>query len=246
MTKDSYAIKASDLNVSFSKWGQTVNALERINLTVNHGEWLMVVGHNGSGKSTLLRTISGETSGYTGSIKTLGKTPNQIKSRKTLSHVFMVNQDPIRGTAPQLTLFENLMIADNRAPSKKKSKNQLLTEYKRLLEPLYLSDRTKQLVENFSGGERQIIAMLIAKIRSPQLLLLDEPLAALDPAKTKLCLDLITQMHNEGTTIVEITHKAERAIHSGDRTIVLGNGELIYDQSGDSRDLEAINKAWLN
>ncbi|MCI5208262.1 MAG: ATP-binding cassette domain-containing protein [Candidatus Electrothrix sp. ATG2] len=244
MSKNQYSIEIIDLTVKFSRWGQNVNALDHVNLSIPAGQWLMLVGHNGSGKSTLLKVISGRTAYNNGEIKLGHKKISEMKSSEHAQLLFHVQQNPLMGTAPKLTLYENLMVADYEARVEGTSKRELEEKYDNLLHPLGLSGRMKQLAQYFSGGERQLIALLIARLRRTSLLLLDEPFAALDPGKTKMCLKIIERLHDEGTTIIEVSHDQHRAVYGGNRTVVLKDGYIIYDKSETHRNADSIQNAW--
>ncbi len=244
MSANQPAVEIRDLTVTFSRWGQTVTALDRVSLTVPKGQWVMLVGHNGSGKSTLVKAISGRLTPNGGQIAIGGKQTSRMRPSQIAEQVFHVQQDPLMGTAPKLTLFENLMVADHQAQIEATSRRKLAQKYRELLQPLGLADRMKQLARYLSGGERQLIALLIARLRPASLLLLDEPLAALDPAKTETCMDVITTLHSKGTTIIQVTHDPSLAISAGDRTLALRDGQFVYDQSGTQRRLLHLQQAW--
>lgn len=237
-------VEIRDLTVTFSRWGQTVFALNRVDLAIPSGQWIMLVGHNGSGKSTLLKAICGRLTPSGGKITTGGKNISEMSSSEIAERMFYVHQDPLMGTAPKLTLFENLMIADYQAHIRRSPKRELVDKYRELLQPLGLADRMKQLARDLSGGERQLIALLIARLRPASLMLLDEPLAALDPTKAEMCLGIIDELHKEGTTIVEVTHDPTLAISGGERTVVLRGGRIVYDELGTAREAAGLQRAW--
>jgi len=238
-------VEIRDLTVTFSRWGQTVTALDNVNLTILSGQWVMLVGHNGSGKSTLLKAISGRLTPNGGQITLGGKQVTKMSSSEIAEHVFHVHQDPLMGTAPKLTLFENLMVADHKAQVEGTSRRELAHKYRELLQPLGLADRMKQLARYLSGGERQLIALLIARLRPASLLLLDEPLAALDPAKAQTCIELITELHNQGKTVVQVTHDPRLAASGGNRSIVMSHGKLVYDET-ENRNLDRVKAYWTD
>lgn len=244
MSKKHAAVDIKDLVVTFSKWGQNVNALDGINLEILKGQWVMVVGHNGSGKSTLLKAISGQERLKQGHVFVDNKSVAEMKSSEIASKIFRVHQDPLLGTAPKLTLFENLMVADYEAQAEGLKRTDLKYKYEILLKPLGLAGRLKQLLCYFSGGERQLISLLITMLRPSSLLLLDEPLAALDPVKSKLCLEVISQLHKKGNTIIQVTHDPDFAVFGGNRSIVLSHGKIIYDKPDKHREFNVIHEAW--
>ena len=237
-------VEIRELSKTFSRWGQTHTALDHINLTISKGQWVMLIGHNGSGKSTLLNVISGRQISNGGQIVIAGKQTSKMSASEISEKVFHVCQDPLLGTAPKLTLFENLLIADYKALIDGDSKRGLIQKYLTLLQPLGLANRMKQLARDLSGGERQLIALLIAGLRPSSVVLLDEPLAALDPGKAQLCLQQIKILNDTGRTIIQVTHDPNLASSCGDRTIVLQKGAIVSDQSGDSRNVTELSKVW--
>ena len=240
MTKNPVALEVKNLTVTFSRWGQTVTALDRVSFTVPQGQWVMIAGHNGSGKSTLLKAISGRLPPNSGNISINGKLTDAMNSTEIAEQVFHVHQDPLMGTAPMLTLFENLLVADHRAQAEGTSKRELTQKYRELLLPLGLADRMKQLAKYLSGGERQLVALLIARLRPISLLLLDEPLAALDPIKADLCMREILALNQEGKTILQVTHDEHLAAEAGHRTLAIESGRIIYDDPIERRTLKEI------
>ncbi|MDD5094600.1 MAG: ATP-binding cassette domain-containing protein [Dehalococcoidia bacterium] len=240
------AIGIHNLTVTFSRWGQIVKAIEGVNLTIPAGQWLFVVGHNGSGKSTLLRALSGRLIADAGEIRVDGDLLTSLSASRLSERVFHVHQDPLLGTAPTLTLFENLFVADATAQNGLSSRADLYAKYHDLLQPLGLADRLKQLARYLSGGERQLLALTVARLRPAAVMLLDEPLAALDPGKAELCLEQIKALNKEGKTLLQVTHDPALAMSTGDRTIVLRQGRILYDESGDKRDRHALRNAWSN
>lgn len=238
------AAEVRELTISFSRWGQSVKALDKVTLSIPAGQWVMLVGHNGSGKSTLLKAMSGHLTPDWGEIKINGRQLNGLRASRIAEHVFHVYQDPLMGTAPKLTLFENLMVADYQALAEGTPRRDLVEKYHELLRPLGLADRMKQLAQYLSGGERQLIALLIARLRPSSLILLDEPLAALDPVKAELCLDLIRTLHRDERTIVQVTHDPSLALSGGGRTVALRKGRIVYDKKGTERVLTEFQEFW--
>jgi len=244
MSQNQRAIDIKDLTVTFSRWGQTVTALDHVNLTILSGQWVMLVGHNGSGKSTLLKAISGRLVPNDGQITLGDKQVAKMNSSEIAARVFHVHQDPLMGTASKLTLFENLMVADYQAQVEGTSSRELAQKYRDLLQPLGLAGRMKQLAQYLSGGERQLISLLIARLRPVSLLLLDEPLAALDPLKADLCMREVRALSQEGKTILQVTHDERLAAEAGHRTLAIQAGRIVYDEPAESRALSAITEHW--
>ncbi len=246
MSAEQAILDVRRVTVTFCRWGQTVTALDAVTFMVLSGQWVMLVGHNGSGKSTLLRAISGRLRPSTGQIRVNGRLIKDLGGLQRASSVFHVHQDPLLGTSPKLTLYENLLVADKEAHVEGTGRKDLTCKYCTLLEPLGLSDRLAQLAGSLSGGERQLVALLVARLRAVPLLLLDEPLAALDPAKSTECMDLIRSLHASGTTILQVTHDASLAFQGGERTVMLRNGGIVYDKTGEARELEELQQMWLS
>jgi putative tryptophan/tyrosine transport system ATP-binding protein len=232
------------LTVTFNRWGQTVTALDNLTLSITSGQWVMLVGHNGSGKSTLFKTISGQIRPTKGNVVVDHVRISELDTAGLSGRIFFVHQNPLAGTAAKLTLFENLLVADHQAQLEGTPKRQLTEKYEQLLSLVGLADRMNQLVQYLSGGERQLIALLIAKLRPSRLLLLDEPLAALDPTRSKICIDLIAQLHNDGRTIIQITHDQTLASSIGERTLILSHGTLARDEQGTSRRRQHLDEHW--
>ncbi len=217
------------LTVTYSRWGQSVHALVDLSLSVPTGQWVILVGHNGSGKSSLLKSIMGQTSITNGKVSIGNDDISCFKLNQLANMFYFVHQNPLAGTAPKLTLFENLLVADREVKNKTVGKKALISKYSELLEPVGLQGRLNQLVQNLSGGERQIASLLIALLRPAKILLLDEPLAALDPARAKICIDLIKHLHREGRTILQISHDLSFAKAEGERVVALSDGSIVFD-----------------
>jgi putative ABC transport system ATP-binding protein len=231
------------LCLSYERWGQTVNALDGVSLSVPHGQWLILVGHNGSGKTSLLRVLSGRAAPDSGQANINGQAAGGMNARELAKTVFLIHQDPLLGTAPDLTVFENLAVADSQAVSE--SKRSLHIKYGAMLHPLGLADRMKQPAQTLSGGERQLLALLIARLRPASLILLDEPLAALDPSKAERCLAEIADLRKAGKTIIQVTHDPELASTLGDRTVVMRAGKVVHDANSQERNAQTLRNHWF-
>lgn len=230
------ALSIRNLGVAFHRFGQTVMALDGIDLTVPQGQWVMVTGHNGSGKSSLLRAVAGQVDATAG---TINRPSFGGEADGFSSDCFFVTQDPLAGTADALSLLENLVVAD---PLLGRSNTRSATRhvvYNELLSSVGLHERRHQLLRYFSGGERQQIALLIAQLRRPSLLLLDEPFSALDPVRAASCLRLVSAVHDQRATILQVTHDADHASTLGDRTITLDGGRLCSDSTRAKRGADA-------
>jgi putative tryptophan/tyrosine transport system ATP-binding protein len=228
-------LEVKDLTVSFSRWGQTTKALDGLSFSVPQGQWVILVGANGAGKSVCLRAISGRVEPDSGEILINGRDAATMSSSARADAVFYVHQDPLLGTAPTLTVYENLVVADYDLRSSRESRKHIVNRYHELLKPLGLADRLRQPVKTLSGGERQLLALLIARLRPAALILLDEVLASLDPRNVDMCLEQIALLHKSGKTLIQVTHDERHASVLGDRTIAMSAGQIVYDGLASSR-----------
>jgi putative ABC transport system ATP-binding protein len=220
-------IRCSNLHVTSERWGQTVPALIDVNLEIIAGQWVKIVGHNGSGKSTLLRVLAGHQEPTLGGAELL-ETSSRSGANHFDSRLFYVCQDPLRGTAEGLTLLENMIVADPR--HRRISGRSARQEYLKLLSQLDLAPRAGQLLHLFSGGERQQIALLIARLRNPEILLLDEPFSAIDSARASMCEALVEVMNDAGCTVLQVTHRPRDLEKDYCRVITLDRGRITEDR----------------
>ena len=241
MTNRESIVDVSNVTASFSRWGMSIRALKGVSVTIMRGEWVLLVGPNGAGKSTLLRTLCRRLNANSGSVRIDGTLIGTLASGPISDLVYYVHQDPLLGTAPMLTVYENLLCAD---PASRRSRKRRSEYYARILGEVGLADRMGQPAESLSGGERQILALTIAKLRQSPVVLLDEPIAALDQAKRELAMKQITELRTSGRTVVQVTHDLEMAAALGDRTIGMANGSIVYDESGDLRSEQALRDIW--
>lgn len=211
-------------------------------LEVNKGDFISIIGSNGAGKSTLLNIISGNIQCDDGIIKINGEdvsNKDEYKRSKMIGRVF---QDPSLGVAPNMTLLENLSLADNKGKkfgltlgiNKKR-----IPYYEKLLKELDLGleDKLYNKVNLLSGGQRQALSMLIAVMSKPKLLLLDEHTAALDP-KTSLKIMEITEriVKETNITTMMVTHNLKQAIKTGNRLIMMHRGKILIDVKGKEKE----------
>lgn len=216
----------------------TVNekiALQQIDLHLAPGDFVTVIGSNGAGKSTLMNVISGGIIPDQGVITIDGKEVTKLGEHKRAALVGRVFQDPTAGTAPNMTIEENLAIAYARGHRRSfslgvnKQKRELFREQLRLLDQ-GLEDRLKTKVGFLSGGQRQALSLLMATFTKPKILLLDEHTAALDPKRAKLIVDLTQKVVEQyRLTTLMVTHNMEQALHMGNRLLMLHNGTIILD-----------------
>lgn len=216
-------------------------ALNGIDLTLNDGDFVTVIGGNGAGKSTLLNMITGVYPVDCGSIKIDGVDITKLPEHKRAKYFGRVFQDPMTGTAADMQIEENMALAARRGKPRtlnfginKSERN----EYRELLARLGLGleDRLTSKVGLLSGGQRQAITLLMATMQNPKLLLLDEHTAALDPQTAAKVLNITEELVSEGKiTTLMITHNMKDAIRLGNRLIMMDKGQIIYDISGEEK-----------
>lgn len=219
-------------------------ALRGIDLDVAPGEFVCVIGSNGAGKSTLLNAIAGEYFCERGSIVLDGRDITYLKEHKRARDISRVFQDPMRGTAPHLTVTENIALAYSRSrhkplsfPTSKARKAEILEQVEALDLDVGLETKMESQVGQLSGGQRQAVTLLMATIGNPKLLLLDEHTAALDPATAQSVLELTERIVRERRlSTLMVTHSISMALNCGDRTIMLDDGKIVLDVSGSDRD----------
>ena len=223
----------------------TVNekkALRGVNLRLNEGDFVTIIGGNGAGKSTILNAVAGVWHIDSGEIRIDGKDVSQLPEHKRAKFLGRVFQDPMMGTAPSMQIEENLALAARRgkirSPFRWSIFNKERLEYRRVLETLELGleDRMTAKVGLLSGGQRQAVTLLMATIQKPKLLLLDEHTAALDPKTADKVLKLTDKIVSENhLTALMVTHNMQNAIDYGNRLIMMHNGEIIFDVAGDEK-----------
>ena len=225
-------------SVSKTFFAGTVNerrALSGLSLTLDEADFVTVIGSNGAGKSTLLNAVSGRLPVDSGTITIDGKVVNRLPEHKRAKYVGRVFQDPLAGTAPTLTIEENLSLALLRGksrrlmPSLNKKRRAQFTEQLAMLE-LGLEDRLTAKVGLLSGGQRQALSLLMAGFTQPRIMLLDEHTAALDPQRAELVTTITERIVREGgLTALMVTHNMEQAIRLGNRLIMMHEGQIVYE-----------------
>lgn len=223
-------------DVSKTFFPNTVNerrALRGIDLHLAEGDFVTVIGSNGAGKSTILNTIAGKLTPDVGTVSVGGKDVTRMKDHRRARWIGRVFQDPTAGTAPNLTIQENMALALRRgqpralAPSVSKARKDLFRQELRKLE-LGLEDRLTTKVGLLSGGQRQALSLLMATFSGPQILLLDEHTAALDPSRAELVTRLTQQVVAEHRlTTLMVTHNMQQALDVGNRLIMMHDGQVI-------------------
>ncbi len=224
----------------------TVNekvALDGVSLTVNDGEFATIIGSNGAGKSTLFNCIGGSFYVDEGSVFLDDRNITYIPEYKRAVEIGRLFQDPMKGTAPHMSIEENLALAYLRA-SKKTSvfsrisnKEREMFREKLALLNMGLEDRLKQPVGLLSGGQRQALTLLMATLVPPKILLLDEHTAALDPGTADKVIELTKKIVEENhLACLMITHNMHSALEMGNRTLMMDSGKIVLDISGEERE----------
>ena len=222
----------------------TVNekkALSSLSLHLDEGDFVTIVGSNGAGKSTLFNAIAGSFYADEGSISLAGKDITFMPEHERSRRIGRLFQDPLRGTAPSMTIEENLALAYLRAAHgnpfsriSKKDKEFFAEQLKQL--GMGLEDRMKNPVGLLSGGQRQALTLLMATMNKPKLLLLDEHTAALDPKTAKNVLTLTQKIIAENhLTAMMVTHNMKDALEYGNRTIMMHEGKIILDIDAETK-----------
>jgi len=222
----------------------TVNekqALQGISLTLNNGDFCTVIGGNGAGKSTMLNAVAGTWPVDSGTISIGGTDVTRLPEYKRAPYIGRVFQDPMLGTAPTMQILENLALAARRGQRRRlrwgitKAEKEQYQEMLRDLN-LGLENRLTSPVGLLSGGQRQALTLLMASLKKPQLLLLDEHTAALDPKTAAKVLEITENIVNENKlTTLMITHNMRDAIAYGNRLIMMDDGHIVLDISGEEK-----------
>lgn len=221
--------------------GERVPALRGIDFAMPAGQWVTVIGTNGSGKSTLLNAVAGSFMPDSGSIRIADVDVTRQPEYERAALIGRVFQDPFKGTCPSMTVAENLRMAELRGARRGLRvglSRSSMDRYRELLSRLgmRLEGRLNASIGTLSGGQRQAITLLMATLKRPQLLLLDEHTAALDPRAAEKIILITEQVVRENSlTTLMVTHSMEQALEQGDRTIMVHRGELLADLSGNER-----------
>lgn len=217
-----------------------VKAINGVSLSVNEGEHVIIVGSNGAGKSTLLNLVCGRYVPDRGRVMLDGEDiteqPEHVRARR----VGRVFQNPIAGTAGPMTIAENLALAERRSTGRRlrgvgSGRTYFYQEQLSRL-GMGLEDRLNNEVGSLSGGQRQALALLMASMSQPDILVLDEHTAALDPGAAERVLRLTNELITEdGLTALMITHNMEHAVDTGDRTVMMHRGNVLFELEGQER-----------
>ena len=223
-------------------------ALSHINLELGKGDFVTVIGSNGAGKSTLMNVISGKLAPDTGRLTIEGKDVTSLSEHRRAIHIGRVFQDPMAGTAPTMTIEENMAIAYNRIRKRglrfgvSKRRREF---FKEKLETLHLGleNRLQAKVGLLSGGERQALSLLMATFTEPKILLLDEHTAALDPSRAELITNLTKKIVSDTQlTTLMVTHNMQQALDLGNRLIMMDKGQIIFESNETEKQALTVDK----
>ncbi len=237
-------LKLTNLSKTFH--AGTVNqktALDHVNLDVQDGDFVTIIGSNGAGKSTLFNAICGTFYVDEGTVELDGENITYLPEYRRARYLGHLFQDPMKGTAPGMTIEENLAVAYLRASrgrtaffSRVSSKEKEMFREHLAMLGMGLEDRMKNPVGLLSGGQRQALTLLMATIVTPKLLLLDEHTAALDPGTAEKVLSLTRQIiSQQSITCLMVTHNMKQALELGNRTLMMDSGRIVFDVSGEER-----------
>lgn len=242
-------LKVEKMSKTFGRG--TINeklAIDDLDLTANEGDFITIIGSNGAGKSTLMNCISGVYGIDAGRIVLDGKDMTKWPEYKRSREIGRVFQDPLKGTAFDMTIEENLAIANDKRknigfqPGLTRKEREFFREKLALLD-MGLENRMKQKSRLLSGGQRQALTLFMAVIASPKLLLLDEHTAALDPSAAKKVLALTDEFSKTpGLCTLMITHNMKAALEHGNRTILMKDGRIVMDLTGEERKNMTVEK----
>jgi len=233
MLKISHITKTFGLGTTDAK-----KALDDLSLDVRRGDFITIIGANGAGKSTLLGAIAGSFITDSGELVLDGEDMTLLPEYRRARKVGRLFQDPMRGSAPDMTIEENLALAAGRGgwlSPVSRADRRFFRERVAMLE-MGLEDRMNQPVGLLSGGQRQALTLMMATLNTPKLLLLDEHTAALDPATAEKVLGLTKRIVAEnGLTCLMVTHNMQSALELGNRTVMMNAGKIVMDVSGEER-----------
>lgn len=233
-------LKITDISKTFNPG--TINAktaISHLSLDVAKGDFITIIGANGAGKSTLFNAIAGSFYTDEGKILLEGRDITLLSEHKRAREIGRLFQDPMKGSAPGMSIEENMSLAAGKGgwlSHVSKADKAEFRERLALLE-MGLEDRMQQPVGLLSGGQRQALTLMMATYNPPKVLLLDEHTAALDPGTAEKVLELTKQIVEENNlTCLMITHNMQSALELGNRTIMMNAGNIIFDVKGEERD----------
>ena len=222
----------------YSGTGDAKRALNDLSLSVPDGDFIAIIGANGAGKSTLFNAVCGDFLTDSGTIELDGRDITLLPSHRRAKMIGRLFQDPMRGSAPGMSIEENLALAAGHGGwlSRVSAADRAAFRDRLALLDMGLEDRMKQPVGLLSGGQRQALTLMMATFHPPKLLLLDEHTAALDPGTAEKVLSLTKQIVAENRlTCLMITHNMQSALELGTRTIMMDAGTIIFDVAGEKR-----------
>lgn len=231
-----------DISITFNEGTlDEKRALKGIDLSLKKGEFVTIIGGNGAGKSTLMNIISGNLMADTGDVIINEQKVTHLPEYKRAAFIGRVFQDPMAGTAPSMTIEENLAMAYARNKRRSlrlgvtKKRKEMFKEYLLSLN-LGLENRLHAKVGFLSGGERQALSLLMATFTEPDILLLDEHTAALDPSRAELITELTADVVSKfKLTTLMVTHNMQQALDLGDRLFMMDAGQIILDVGGQEK-----------
>ena len=233
MLKISHITKTFGLGTTDAK-----KVLDDLSLDVRRGDFITIIGANGAGKSTLLGAIAGSFITDSGELVLDGEDMTLLPEYRRARKIGRLFQDPMRGSAPDMTIEENLALAAGRGgwlSPVSRADRRFFRERVAMLE-MGLEDRMNQPVGLLSGGQRQALTLMMATLNTPKLLLLDEHTAALDPATAEKVRGLTKRIVTEnGLTCLMVTHNMQSALELGNRTVMMNAGKIVMDVSGEER-----------
>jgi len=224
-----------------------VKLFENFSLTVEEGQFVAIVGGNGSGKTSLLNIICGSIPADSGDVLVGGKSISGLKDYQRYATMGRVYQDPSLGTCPDLTMLENLSLADNKGKPFNLTRGvnrKRIDFYKQELASLGLGleDKLNVRMGSLSGGQRQAVALLMATMTPLRFLILDEHTAALDPKTAEVIMKLTDKVVREKhLTAMMVTHNLRYAVEYGDRILMMNQGKIVYDKAGEEKQNTSID-----
>ncbi len=223
------------------------HAVRKVSLKVKEGDFITIIGSNGAGKTTLLDLIAGTLRPTSGRIFVNDRDVTRVKEHQRAKRIGRIFQNPLLGTASNMSLEDNMMISSRKGFKwpvfglTRKKREYFRSEVARL--DMGLEDRMKENVKMFSGGQRQALTLLMMVLSRPDLILLDEHTAALDPKNADLVLRLTLDFIREHKlTTMMITHNMSHAIQYGNRLLMMDAGEIIFDAEGEEKRALTIDK----
>jgi len=235
-------IRVQDIKVSFSiGGGQEHTVLKKLSLQVEKGQAVSIIGSNGAGKSTLLNAVAGTVPIQSGTIFLDGKEVTSLPEWERATYVGRVRQDPMAGTASDMTVLDNLALAARKGP--RRFRIATPSRFVRAMEErvaelgMGLESRLRENVSRLSGGQRQALTLLMAVLSEPSVLLLDEHTAALDPPNAEMVGALTRRFIEKfNLTALIVTHDMKRALEQAERVVMMHEGEIIADLSGTKKE----------